>query len=127
MKRMKRIILLSLLIFLTFTIITPISVQAQQEEAVRVEVFAFVDRNGDKLMSQSEGIENTPIILTVGDRSQVKILKEGRVTFSLPYAEVEEVRVEIPYLAIGDESKPRNGVAQIKFRLDPPELPVYLP
>ena len=122
---MKRILLWALVVLLALAALAS-SVQAQ-EEAIRVEVFAFVDRNGDKLMSRGEGIENTPVFLTVGDRGQVGVLREGKVVFSLPYVEVTEVRVEIPYLAIGEETRPRDGVAQTKFRLDPPELPVYLP
>ena len=122
---MKRILLWLLVLLLALAALAS-SVHAQ-EEAIRVEVFAFVDRNGDKLMSRGEGIENTPVFLTVGAHSQVRSLVGGKVTFSLPYAEVDEVRVEIPYLAVGEESRPRDGVAQVKFRLDAPELPVYLP
>ena len=120
---MKRVFFIFTLVFLA----TSIAPSAQAEEAVRVEVVAFVDSNGDKLMSRGEGLENAAVILTVGDHSQVKMLEAGKVTFSLPYADVEEVRVEIPYLAVGEETKPRDGVAQVKFRLTAPELPVYLP
>lgn len=120
---MKRMLLIFILVFL----VTPIVRSAQAEEAVRVEVTAFVDSNGDKLMSRGEGLESAAVILTVGDHSQVKSLEAGKVTFSLPYADVEEVRVEIPYLAVGEETRPKDGVAQVKFRLAAPELPVYLP
>lgn len=112
---------------LVLVALSAVSAAHAQEQAVRVEVSAFIDFNGDKLMSRGEGLESAAVLLTVGDHTQVKTLKTGKAVFSLPYAEVDEVRVEIPYLALGDETRPRDGIAQVKFRLEAPELPVYLP
>jgi hypothetical protein len=119
---MKRVIFLSI-VFLVLAIVP----SARAEEAVRLEVRAFVDFNGDKLISAGEGIENAAVIITAGERSQTKLLEKGKATFSLPYLDVEAIQVEIPYLALGEEAKPKDGQALVQFRLDAPELPVYLP
>lgn len=100
---------------------------ALAEEAVRVEVFAYVDINGDKLMNAGEGIDNVPVFVDVDGQRQVKVMDGGKVTFSLPYANVEIVKVEIPYLAVGEEIRPKDNVAEVSFRFNAPELPVYLP
>ena len=114
------------LILILSLVIAP-SARANSEETVRVEVTAFVDFNGDKLMNAGEGIENAVVLVSVGERSQAKTLEGGRANFSLPYPQVETVQVEIPYLALGEEARSREGTAQVQFRLDAPELPVYLP
>ena len=122
---MKRILLWLLVLLLALAALASGSQRKRKRSASRFSL--LWTRNGDKLFSRGEGLENAVVFLTVGDHSQVKALVGGKVTFSLPYAEVDEVRVEIPYLAVGEESRPRDGVAQVKFRLDAPELPVYLP
>jgi hypothetical protein len=116
----------ALLLMVLFSLITIVP-SARAEEAVRLEVRAFVDFNGDKLISAGEGIENAAVIITAGERSQTKLLEKGKATFSLPYLDVEAIQVEIPYLALGEEAKPKDGQALVQFRLDAPELPVYLP
>jgi len=100
---------------------------AASTEAVRVEVIAYVDTNGDKLMSDGEGIDNIPVYVDVDGQRQVKIMERGKLIFSLPYANVERLKVEIPYLAVAEEIKPKDNQAQVIFRLKSPELPVYLP
>ena len=78
-------------------------------------------------MSDGEGIDNVPVYTDVDGQRQVKIMARGKLIFSLPYANVERLKVEIPYLAVAEEIKPKDNQAQVIFRLKSPELPVYLP
>ena len=99
------------------------------DQATRVVVSVYLDINGDKLMSEGEGIENLPVIADVDGQRQIKMTQGGQAAFSLPYANTENLRIEVPYLALADEAKAndKTGLAQVAFRLVSPELPIYLP
>ena len=117
------------LFLLCLAIVLPFSIApaAQAEESVRVQVSAFVDFNADKLMNAGEGVENATVIVRAGEHVQAKSLRSVQATFSLPVAKLDSLQVEIPYLALGERVKPDEGVAQVQFRLEAPEFPVYLP
>ncbi len=116
-----------------FIVLGYLSIQSRMvnasAQATRVEILIYLDINGDKLMSDGEGIENLPVIADVNGQRQVKMSQGGQVIFSLPYANSENLRIEIPYLALAEEAKTdsKTGLAKVEFRLVSPELPVYLP
>jgi hypothetical protein len=101
---------------------------AQAQQSTRLTVYAYVDINADKMMNDGEGIDLIPVYVEVDGQRQAKIADEGKVTFSLPYVNIETIKVEIPYLAMGEEVDPDDElVAVVAFRVKAPELPVYLP
>ncbi len=100
---------------------------ARAEESVRLNVAVYLDTNGDKIMSDGEGIENVLVIVDVDGHRQARSTRGGLVSFTLPYANIQTIHVEVPYFALADEVKPRDNLAEVDFRLKSPELPVYLP
>jgi len=115
-----------LFLFLCVLVFT-LAPSARAEESVRLEVAVYLDINGDKIMSDGEGITNVTVIVDVDGHRQAKSTNNGLVIFSLPYANIQTIHVEVPYFALADEVKPKDNLAQVNFRLKSPELPVYLP
>ncbi|MBT3391381.1 MAG: hypothetical protein HN413_13345 [Chloroflexi bacterium] len=96
-------------------------------QSTRLTIYAYVDINSDKMMSDGEGIDRIPIYVEVEGQRQAKIAENGKITFSLPYAIIQAIKVEIPYLAVAEEVQPKDEQAVVSFRIQAPEFPVYLP
>lgn len=124
---MRKLLPFGLLVLVTLIAIAIIPDPAQAQQSTRLTVYAYVDINGDKMMNEGEGIDLIPVYVEVDGQRQAKIAEEGKLTFSLPYVDIETIKVEIPYLAMGEEVEPDDGQAVVSFRIKAPELPVYLP
>ena len=116
-----------LILILAVPILVAAPGAAAQENTTRLSVLVYLDINGDKLMSEGEGIERLTVIADVDGQRQAKVLQGGQAHFSLPYPELTNIRIEVPYLALADENQPKEREAEVRFRLESPELPVYLP
>jgi hypothetical protein len=116
------------IVLLLGVILVPVMRVKAVGQATRVSIAVYLDINGDKLMSAGEGIENLPVIVDVDGQRQNKMTRGGQVDFSLPYANTDNLRIEVSYLALAAEvTTDKDGVARVEFRLTAPELPVYLP
>ncbi len=97
----------------------------------RLEVLLYLDANGDRLMNTGEGVQGVPVLLKIdGDVEDQRLTQDGRVVFPLGYPldENSRIQVEIPYLATAQKVSVGNTeTLRAEFRLDAPELPVYLP
>ena len=85
MSKLQKVLRLFLLvgIILTPAAVAKAGTQAA-DQATRVVVSVYLDINGDKLMSEGEGIENLPVIADVDGLRQIKMTQGGQATFSLP-------------------------------------------
>jgi hypothetical protein len=121
-------IVLAVVLFATIGVILFLLVDgAAADEPTRLTVLVYLDINGDKLMSEGEGIERLTVIADVDSQRQAKSLQGGQADFSLPYSKLTDIRIEVPYLALAKEVNLKDDQAEIGFRLESPELPVYLP
>ena len=98
-----------------------------------LRTFAYVDENGDQLMSPTEGAEGLEVVFmeSTYDRLGSRYTKEGQAVFCLyPGLYGKTVRVEIPYLHKAQDvqiPKSLNKDIEAWFRLEQPILPLYLP
>ena len=98
-----------------------------------LRVFAYVDGNEDQLMSPNEGAEGLEIVFM--DQSYARLgsrwTKEGQAVFCLgPGQFGRTLRVDIPYLHLSQSvniPKALDEDVEVWFRLEQPDLPLYLP
>ena len=98
-----------------------------------LRVLVYVDENGDHLMSPQEGADYLEVLFMEGDFDRLgsRYTKDGIATFCIhPGLYGERLLVQLPYLHKAQEITIPSSLSEdveVWFKLDQPELPLYLP